>query len=134
MSIKQAVLDRVRVFNKHVTNKVLMNFAGGYSSPFSILRHYGRKTGKKYRIPVIAVPAENGFIIALTYGKKTDWYKNVKARGECVLKWKDMEFYLHIPRLIDPESALRAFPAFTRSALRFARVQYFLHLTKHPKA
>jgi len=85
--MKQANLDRVRVFNKHVTNKVLIHLCGREFGHFAVLTHTGRKSGRLYRIPVIAEPVENGFMFALTYGLKVDWYENVKAKGGCSLYW-----------------------------------------------
>jgi deazaflavin-dependent oxidoreductase (nitroreductase family) len=130
MSAKQAIYDRVRVFNKLITNKILIHIAGKKFGHFSILRHIGRKTGKEYSIPVIAEPSEIGFVIALTYGLKVDWYENLKAKGTCKLRWKEKEYSLHNPKLIEPEIGLKSFPVFIRFALRFARIQYFLSLSK----
>lgn len=130
--MKQATLDRIRVFNKHVTNKVLIHIAGKRFGHFAILTHYGRKSGNRYRIPIIAEPVENGFVMALTYGVKVDWYANVVARGGCSLFWKGRDYELVKPELIDPESGLMAFPAVFRAGLRRAGVQYFLRLEIQP--
>ena len=89
--MKQALLDRIQVVNKHITNKILIHISGKDLGLFAILTHTGRKSGKIYQIPIIVVPAENGFVIALTYGKKTDWYENVKAKGGCSLTWRRQE-------------------------------------------
>ena len=126
--MKQAVLDRVRVFNKHVTNKVLIHICGKNFGHFAILSHTGRKTGNLYRIPIIAEPIENGFVIALTYGKKVDWYANVKAKGSCSIHWKNVDYDLINPEFIDKEIGLSAFPLLLRSALRSAGIEYFLKL------
>lgn len=86
MSFRQCLLDRIRVLNKHATNKLMIRIAGRRFGHFAILTHYGRRTGRVYRIPIIAEPVENGFMIALTYGRKVDWGANVLAKGECSLK------------------------------------------------
>ena len=85
MTFKQDVRDRVRVMNKHFTNKILIRISGKRFGHFAVLTHTGRKSGKQYRIPIIAEPVENGFVIALTYGKKMDWAANVLAKGGCSL-------------------------------------------------
>lgn len=126
--MKQAVLDRVRVFNKHVTNKVLIHISGKRFGHFAILSHVGRKSGKLYRIPIIAEPIEGGFVIALTYGKKVDWYENVRVKGGCSIYWKNKDYHLVNPELIDKEIGLMAFPPILRSALRRAGTQFFLKL------
>jgi deazaflavin-dependent oxidoreductase (nitroreductase family) len=130
MSLKQAVYDRIRGLNKHVTNRILIHIAGRKFGHFVILHHTGRKTGKEYAIPVIAEPTADGFVIAQTYGLETDWRKNVEAADGCRIRWKKQDYLLIRPRLIPREEGLQAFPAVLRSMLRFARIEYFLHLTK----
>jgi deazaflavin-dependent oxidoreductase (nitroreductase family) len=129
MTVKQDILDRVRVANKHFTNKILIHIAGKRFGHFAILTHTGRKSGKPYRIPIIAEPVENGFVFALTYGKKVDWAANVLAKGGCSLRWKNAEYNLRNPEYIDRETGLRAFPALIRAGLRAAGIQYFMRLS-----
>jgi deazaflavin-dependent oxidoreductase (nitroreductase family) len=128
MSFKQAALDSVRRFNKRVTNKILIHICGRKFGHFATLEHVGRKSGTLYRIPIIAEPYENGFVIAMTYGKKVDWYANVRASGTCSLYWKEKKYTLVHPELIDREIGLLAFPSIFRSGLRSAGIQYFLRL------
>ena len=128
MPMKQITLDRIRVFNKYVTNKILIHISGKNFGHFAILSHIGRKSGKLYRIPIIAEPIENGFVIALTYGKKVDWYENVLAEGGCSLYWKNKEYPLVNPEFIDPEIGVMAFPTIFRSVLRKKGIQYYLRL------
>ena len=101
--MKQSTLDRIRVVNKHFTNKILIHISGKRFGHFAILTHIGRKSGKEYRIPIIAEPTGGGFVIALTYGKEVDWYKNVSAQGGCSLYWKGQDYQLVRPELIDKE-------------------------------
>lgn len=126
--MKQALLDRIRVFNKYVTNKILIHIAGKKFGHFAILSHTGRKSGKLYRIPIIAEPIQGGFVIALTYGKKVDWCANILAKGSCSLRWKDQDYNLVNPEFIDKEVGLLAYPAAIRSALKRAGIEYFLKL------
>ena len=130
MPMKQGLLDRIRGMNKHITNKILIHIAGKDVGLFAILSHTGRKSGKIYQIPIIVEPVLKGFVIALTYGKKTDWYKNVKAKGACSLRWKRKEYALTNPEFIDQEQALPAFPAVFRVGLRMMGIQYYLRLTR----
>jgi deazaflavin-dependent oxidoreductase (nitroreductase family) len=129
--MKQAVLNRVRVFNKYATNKALIHICGKNFGHFAILSHTGRKSGKVYSIPIIAEPVQGGFVIAMTYGKEVDWYKNVAAKGGCSLRWKNQDYTLVHPEFIDPEAGLTAFPAAMRPFLRSAGVKYFLRLEVH---
>jgi deazaflavin-dependent oxidoreductase (nitroreductase family) len=126
--MRQAFLDRVRIFNKHGTNKVLIHICGREFGHFAILSHTGRKSGRLYQAPIIAEPIENGFVIALTYGKKVDWYANVKAKGRCSLYWKKKDYQLVNPELIDKEIGLKAFPVIIRFALKIVGIEYYLKL------
>jgi deazaflavin-dependent oxidoreductase (nitroreductase family) len=129
MSFRQCLLDRIRVLNKHLANKLMIRIAGRRFGHFAILTHYGRRTGKAYRIPIIAEPIEDGFMIALTYGRKVDWGANVLAMGECRLKWKNKEYALVRPEYADPETGMKAFPGILRPALRAAGVKDFMKLS-----
>ena len=130
--MKQATLDRIRGINKHFTNKLMIHIAGKQFGHFAILSHVGRKSGKLYRIPIIAEPIKNGFVIALTYGKKVDWYENVIAKGGCSLTWKKKDYSLIKPELIQKEEGLMAFPAIFRSGLQKMGVQDYLKLEIQP--
>lgn len=130
MAVKQAILDRIRVMNKYVTNKIVIKIAGKKFGHFAILGHEGRKTGKIYKIPIIAEPSDRGFVIALTYGKKVDWCANVMAKGRCWLYWKDQEYILDDPKFIDKELGLKAFPPVIRAGLQMMGIQYFLSLSR----
>ena len=128
--MKQAVFDRIRVLNKYATNRLLIHISGKKFGHFAILNHEGRKTGKIYRIPIIAEPVENGFIIALTYGRKVDWYANILTKGGCSLLWKNKEYRLNNPEFVDKEIGLKAFPAILRTGLKTMGIQYFLRLSR----
>jgi len=130
--MNQDSLDRIRRINKHFTNKVLIHISGKKFGHFAILSHVGRKSGKLYRIPIIAEPIENGFVIALTYGVKVDWYKNVSAYGGCSLTWKKKEYTLINPAFIKKEIGVTAFPKVFRSVLRKKDIQYYLKLDIQP--
>ena len=129
--MKQAMLDRIRVINKNVTNKLLIHIAGRDLGLFAILSHTGRKSGKIYKIPIIVVPVQNGFVIALSYGKKTDWYENVKAKGGCSLTWKKREYDLINPEFIDQKQGMAAFPSLFRLGLSMMGIQYYLRFAKN---
>lgn len=132
MPLEQAVLDRIRIANKYVTNKMLIHLAGKRSGHFAILSHTGRKSGRVYHIPIIAEPVPGGFVIALTYGKKVDWFANVMAKGSCWLRWKNQDYLLTNPRLIDSAVGVMAFPKIARSVLRTMGIRDYLQLDVQP--
>jgi deazaflavin-dependent oxidoreductase (nitroreductase family) len=126
--MKQSTRDRIRRLNKRFTNKIIIHLAGKGFGHFAILGHVGRKSGKLYRIPIIAEPFQNGFIIALTYGKKVDWYENVAAKGSCSLRWKNKDYPLIHPEFIDKEIGITAFPTIFQSGLKKMGITDFLKL------
>jgi deazaflavin-dependent oxidoreductase (nitroreductase family) len=59
--------------------------AGKERSNTAIVVHAGRRSGRTYRTPVVAAREQDGFVIALPYGERTDWAKNVLAKGSASL-------------------------------------------------
>ncbi len=125
---RERFLNRVRFFNKHVLNKVMIKFAGRAHSPLSIVRHVGRHSGKAYQTPVIVEPWGDGFVFALTYGPEVDWYRNVLAAGRAILIWHGRELLLTSPEPLDRESALAAFPRPLQPVLRLSGTRHFFRM------
>src|SRR5437588_13016363 len=73
--------NRIRTFNKYVTNRILRGFANFSRGPFAIIRHVGRRSGKPYETGIMVWPTGDGFVIALTYGPELDGYRNMLAAG-----------------------------------------------------
>jgi hypothetical protein len=68
----------VAAFNLAVTNRITSRFAARLPG-FGILTHVGRKSGKVYRTPVNVFRAQEGFLIALTYGRESEWVRNLSS-------------------------------------------------------
>jgi hypothetical protein len=75
----------VAAFNLAVTNRITSRFANRLPG-FGILTHVGRKSGRVYRTPVNVFRVPDGFLIALTYGRDSEWVQNVLAAGNCQLE------------------------------------------------
>src|ERR1700736_4764176 len=102
-------------FNLAVTNRVTSRFAARLPG-FGILTHVGRKSGKLYRTPVNVFRAPEGFFIALTYGRESEWVKNVVAAGGCQLETRGVLYQLSEPTIVhDPTR--RRFPLPVRTIL-----------------
>jgi deazaflavin-dependent oxidoreductase (nitroreductase family) len=106
----------------------MIRICGKRFGHFAILSHTGRKSGNMYHIPIIAEPYQDGFVIALTYGQKVDWFANVLAKGGCRLRWKNQDFELVNPELIDMEAGLSAFPKILRPLLKKSGTSDYLKL------
>jgi deazaflavin-dependent oxidoreductase (nitroreductase family) len=113
-------------FNRRVTNPVLGTLAPIIPG-FAIVVHTGRKSGRTYRTPVNLFRVGDSYVIALTYGPRTDWVRNVLAAGGCDAITQRRQVHLTAPRLVhDPER--RRMPAPVRQFLGLLRVTDFLEL------
>ena len=109
---------RLRTFVKRFVNPVLRNFARSSHGPFAMLRHVGRRSGKQYETPIMVWRMKDGFMIVLTYGRNTDWLRNLQAADQGSLRWHRREYTFKRPELIDAKTAEPALPSFIRFVLR----------------
>src|SRR5713226_7310610 len=89
----------VATFNLAVTNRITSRFAARLPG-FGILTHVGRKSGRVYRTPVNVFRAPEGFLIALTYGRDSEWVKNVVAAWGCKLETRGVQYQLSAPTIV----------------------------------
>jgi deazaflavin-dependent oxidoreductase (nitroreductase family) len=100
-----------------------------YLPGFGIVVHTGRKTGRRYRTPVNVFRRSGVYVIALTYGTRADWVRNVRSAEGCLLETRGRACRLTQPRLyrddeyLDGSLSLRTFGKLTGAA-------YFLELTE----
>ena len=120
--------DQIRTFNKYVTNRVLRGFANRSHGPFAIIRHVGRRSGKPYETVIMVWPTGEGFVMALTYGPKVDWYRNMLAAGGGTVFWHRRVYAVGKPEPIDAKTALPVFPTPFRQALGRIGLQDFVRV------
>jgi deazaflavin-dependent oxidoreductase (nitroreductase family) len=108
----------IRTFNKYVTNRLLRGFVHLSLGPFAIIRHVGRRSGRPYETVIWIWPLGEGFVIALTYGKAVDWYRNMQAAGGGTVFWHKRAYAVEKPEPMEINNALPAFPAFLRPIFR----------------
>lgn len=118
--------DRIRIFNKYVTNRVFRGFASRSRGPFAVIHHVGRRSGKPYEATIMVWHLGEGFVIALTYGSKVDWLRNITAAEGGTLLWHRRIYAIWKPEPIDANAALQAFPAFFRFILRRSGTHSFV--------
>lgn len=111
--------------NRRLTNR-LLGPAAGTLPYFGVIHHRGRVTGQLYQTPVNVFSADDGFVIALTYGR-TDWVRNVLAMVECELDHRGRRYRLTAPRLIARTEASEV-PSFVLFFLDLIGVEEFLRL------
>ncbi len=120
---------RVARITRRLVNPVARTFAGRIP-PFAIVAHQGRKSGKRYRTPMMVFHADGGFVFALTYGAKTDWLKNVEAAGGCRLIYRGREIALDRPRIAHGAEGRRSMPVLVRLVLRVLGVNDYLRMDR----
>lgn len=117
----------VAAFNLAVTNRITSRFAARLPG-FGILTHVGRKSGRIYRTPVNVFRAPGGFVIALTYGRDSEWVKNVLAAGGCQLETRGVQYQLS-SLTIAHDSTRGRFPIPVRIVLRLIGADDFMQLS-----
>lgn len=129
-SKSSTVRNAARRFHRAVGNPLQMRSAGTPGAHASVLRHQGRMTGRTYETPVWAAPTEDGFVIGIVYGARTDWLKNVLASGAAAIVHEGETYSVDQPEIIPMESTRAYFPATTQRLQRPVRVDQCLRVRR----
>ena len=111
--------------NKTVTNPLLGRIPRRWS-PFAILYHVGRKSGRPYSVPVAAFRTEDGFLLTPTYGPEADWVRNVLTAPSFRIDRRGEIHLLHNAQLVNRNEAWDYLPGVVRLAMRVLSVQFFV--------
>ena len=110
-------------------NPLIQRVAGGRALPlFALVRHQGRRSGRPYSTPVGARSIPDGFVIPLTFGERADWFRNVQAAGECVIRWRGQEYPVVEPTVVAWSSVRSAFSLLERIAVPLLGITEFVRL------
>lgn len=107
---------------------------GGHAPFMGVVIHRGRKSGETYRTPVLAFRLRMGFAIALTYGRGTDWERNVLAAGGCSIESRGETTPMTNPRVLTGTEAMDALPAALRPVMKVMRVDNVMILDREGDA
>lgn len=113
--------------NLHVTNRILGPLAGRLPG-MGVVIHIGRKTHRQYRTPVMVFRHRDRMIVALTYGRDSQWVHNVLSENGCELETERRKLRLVAPQLFHDEQRA-AMPALVRLVLGLLNVSDFLELS-----
>jgi len=102
--------------------------AGKEGSNNSVICHVGRRSGRAYRTPVVAAAHDDGLLIALPYGERTDWMKNVVAKGSATLITGGQAYEVDKPEVIPMAEATGYFQPKEQRLHRRFRVESALRL------
>jgi deazaflavin-dependent oxidoreductase (nitroreductase family) len=100
MRVPRAVAN----FNRRVTNPVARSLTP-WLPCLGTLEHTGRKSGRRYRTPLLVFRTKNGFVILIGYGPETDWLKNILAGGPTVLHKGGKAVTLTNPQIVEKADA-----------------------------
>jgi deazaflavin-dependent oxidoreductase (nitroreductase family) len=121
---KNAVRGATKLFNP-----LLMKLAGTRFLPlYGVIQHRGRRSGKDFRTPVVVRPVDDGFIVPMPWGERTDWYRNVRAAGGCLIRWNGRDYPVVHPEVIDGAAARVSFSGFERAAMKGLHIDQCLRL------
>lgn len=104
------VLNAIRRMNREWLNPRQRD-AGAPGAYASLIRHRGRSTGASYETPVVAAETEDGFVIALPYGSRSDWLRNLLAEGSAAILHEGRTYELQDPEVVSIEGANAYFSA-----------------------
>lgn len=124
------VLDAVRHLNRSFSNPRVMRTAGTDATQTSVIQHVGRTSGRAYETPVDAIPAKTGFLIALPYGTRADWLRNVLVAGSATVVTHGESVDVDRPTIVATADVAGQIPAKTLRTLRLFGVSQCLHLEK----
>jgi deazaflavin-dependent oxidoreductase (nitroreductase family) len=112
-----------------IVNPLVLSFAGTRLLPlYGVIQHRGRRSGKVFHTPVVVRPTRDGFVVPMPWGESTDWYRNVRATGGCVIRWKGRDYALAQPEVVSLAQIQTTFGGIQRSLLRRFGIQQFLRL------
>ena len=112
-----------------VTNNALRPLASRLPG-FGVVHHRGRRTGTRYSTPVNVFVDGHRYVIALTYGSRTDWLRNLMAAGGCWMEYRGHLIRLSSPRMLTTADGMAAMPAPVRMILGAVAVTEFVELTR----
>ena len=112
-------------------NRLVLVLAGTRFLPlYGVITHRGRRSGKVFRTPVVVRPTTDGFVVPMPWGERTDWYRNVRAAGECVIRWKDRDYPVVEPEVISDATAVPGFSALQRALMTRFEIRQGLRLRR----
>lgn len=126
------VIDFQRRVNRRVFNPRQMRKAGSPGAYAGIVRHTGRRSGRPYETPVVPLPADDGFVIVLVYGDRTEWVRNVLAAGRATIVLEGETHEVVDPVVVSADESGREWTDAERKEMRRFGNRVCLRLTAVP--
>jgi deazaflavin-dependent oxidoreductase (nitroreductase family) len=122
-------VDLLRRFSR-LFNPFQMRTAGQPGAYAAVIRHRGRTSGRAYATPVGAVATDDGFLIALPYGMRSNWLRNVLASGSASIVHDGKEHPVCHPEVIPLAQVATRFPPSDQRSFRLFGVDRCLRLQR----
>jgi deazaflavin-dependent oxidoreductase (nitroreductase family) len=119
---------RLRTFNKHILNPMMLTLAGRRHWYAAALHHTGRRSGRPYTTPVVAEPVADGFVIPLPYGTQVDWLRNVLAAGHATIDVRGRHHTIVNPQILDAAAAFPLLPTRLQRTWRRFHIEQYLRV------
>jgi hypothetical protein len=114
------------------TNPLVLRLAGRRGVPIAAIEHLGRRSGRRYRTPMVPAAVADGFLISLPYGSGVAWCRNVLAGGPATLRWQGVAHRVVGAEVVGLAAALPMLPPALRRVAVLARFRQFLRLRTAP--
>jgi deazaflavin-dependent oxidoreductase (nitroreductase family) len=124
--------NALRLFTRAMRPLALRS-AGKEGSGTSVICHVGRRSGRTYETPVMAVQHDDSFLIALPYGERTDWLKNVLHKGSASIVANGHTYEVNRPEVIPMAEATAYFRPREQRMHRQFRVDSALRICQRPE-
>ena len=131
--MRGSIQNTLRWFTR-VMRPLALRSAGKEGSNTSVVRHVGRRSGRTYQTPVIAVRHDDKFLIALPYGQRTDWLKNVLDKGSATIVTNGHTYQVDRPEVIPMAEATGYFRPREQRMHRQFHVDAALQVHQRPEA
>jgi len=119
---------RLRTFNKHILNPMMLTLAGRRHWYAAALHHTGRRSGRPYTTPVVAQPVPDGFVIPLPYGAQVDWLRNVLAAGHASIDVRGRRYIIMNPQIVDAAAVFPLLPIRLQRTWRRFHIEQYLRV------
>jgi len=131
--MKGTVQNALRLFTR-VMRPLALRSAGQQGTATSVVRHVGRRSGRTYQTPVVVARHDDSFLIALPYGQRTDWLKNVLAAGSATIMADGHSYEVDRPEVIPMADATAYFRPREQRMHRQFHVDTALQVHQHREA
>lgn len=124
------VLKPLIRLQRAIINPRQMRSAGSPGAYAAVIRHRGRVSGRSLETPVGAVAVADGFAIALVYGSRTNWVRNVLASGSATIVHEGNTYAVDQPEIVPMRAVETQFTAGDQRGFRVLRVDQALRVRR----